>query len=455
MENGVFISYRREQGFVARAIKQHLEEYGYNCFLDVESLSQGCFGERIFAEIAKRRHFLLLVSKGVFVPSRGEIDWVLEEVKVAIRAERNIVPLFLEEGGSEELTRVEDSELAPLRTMNGLRLDHAYFLQAMEKLRTAFLPNSAREEENKKLAEAYVNEAFALHKRDTSPESLRQQLALLDQAVKLAPRDAAIPDFRAIINFRLGRNEHALLDIGTCIEMRYKTGESYRTRGLFRYSWKEYLLAADDYSKCLEIDPRDAEALGGRGECHQAMENFELAIEDYSRVLEIVPDNARIRGFKGRLLAKLGNLPEALADLTASIESGHKDILVFMDCGKLLDQLGRDREALAVYEQTARLLESRPTVGDLISMCRILHRKAAIHLRLQEPSAAVEDLSHAIEQMEKHVADFYPFWDFYQTRAKAWRSLGKHWNARQDEEKARQLEETIRENAREKRGAWQ
>ena len=55
----VFISYRREGGFVlAKYILDHLHAAGYDVFMDVQSLGAGEFEQTTLAEVAARDYFL-------------------------------------------------------------------------------------------------------------------------------------------------------------------------------------------------------------------------------------------------------------------------------------------------------------------------------------------------------------------------------------------------------------
>jgi hypothetical protein len=141
VEKTVFISYRRSASkHLARAIFLDLRQYGYDVFLDVNTMDNGAFDRIILNQIKARAHFLVILTSGALERCLNEGDWLRREIEEAIRLNRNIVPVieegfdfdketgFLPKEWREEFTR-----------FNGPRLFHDYFDEAMEKLRKRFL----------------------------------------------------------------------------------------------------------------------------------------------------------------------------------------------------------------------------------------------------------------------------------------------------------------------------
>ena len=97
---GIFISHRGEDWALAGRIYDFLKLRGYNPFIDAESLHQGHFGQELIEAINDTPFFLLLLTPNSFKnkrkkevqqkrPSKNEKDWYLEEIKIAIEAEKN------------------------------------------------------------------------------------------------------------------------------------------------------------------------------------------------------------------------------------------------------------------------------------------------------------------------------------------------------------------------------
>lgn len=104
----VFISYRRDaagKGF-AQAINLALTARGYDVFLDVITVAAGRWEKQILAQVPEQAHFLLLLTPGALDGCDDEKDWVRREFELAVRNNRNIVPVKEE---SVDLEQVRDS----------------------------------------------------------------------------------------------------------------------------------------------------------------------------------------------------------------------------------------------------------------------------------------------------------------------------------------------------------
>lgn len=144
----VFISYRRSASrHLARAVALDLRGHGCDVFFDVDTVDNGEFDRIVLREIARREHFVLVLSRGSLDRCADEGDWLRREIEEALRLKRNIVPVM--EAGfsfSSEAKTLPES-LRDLPRYNGIPLYHYYFDAAMETLRTRFLKAVRLEEE--------------------------------------------------------------------------------------------------------------------------------------------------------------------------------------------------------------------------------------------------------------------------------------------------------------------
>jgi TIR domain len=139
-DKSVFISYRRKHGAGwARAILQDLKAHGYDVFVDVESIDSGSFESVILNQIEARAHFLLLLTPGCLDRCNEAEDWLRREIQHAIKLQRNVVPLTLEQFSFATHAGNLPAALAPLTKYNALAIYHDYFDQGMDKLRDRFL----------------------------------------------------------------------------------------------------------------------------------------------------------------------------------------------------------------------------------------------------------------------------------------------------------------------------
>lgn len=90
----IFISYRRKGGAqYARIIQLMLAQRGYKVFLDYDELKDGVFGKRIKAAIKEAPVFILMLSKDALDRCCNADDWMREEVLLAIKEGKKIIPV--------------------------------------------------------------------------------------------------------------------------------------------------------------------------------------------------------------------------------------------------------------------------------------------------------------------------------------------------------------------------
>lgn len=141
-QKAVFISYRRSTSkYLARIIQNTLEGNGWDVFLDVDRIHSGNFGQIILSQIATCPHFILLITTDSLKRCQNEDDWVLREIKEAIRLKRNIIPIVEEKEVNfhTETAWLPEDIRKIIRNQNYLPLYNYYFPEAMRKLQEQFL----------------------------------------------------------------------------------------------------------------------------------------------------------------------------------------------------------------------------------------------------------------------------------------------------------------------------
>lgn len=95
----IFISYRRDGGVdSARTVQLSLETHGFqSIFFDYESIRNGVFDKQITDSINKCKDFILILSKGSLDRCVNQEDWVATEIRTALSAKCNIIPLVTED----------------------------------------------------------------------------------------------------------------------------------------------------------------------------------------------------------------------------------------------------------------------------------------------------------------------------------------------------------------------
>lgn len=95
----IFISYRRVGGAqYARIIQLMLIQRGYKVFLDYDELTDGVFSDKIRAAIKEAPVFVLVLSNGSMNRCANEGDWVREEITLAVKQQKHIIPINPDNG---------------------------------------------------------------------------------------------------------------------------------------------------------------------------------------------------------------------------------------------------------------------------------------------------------------------------------------------------------------------
>ena len=148
MKNLIFISYRREGGDVtAKLISEALKNRGYETFFDYDGLKGGPFDRQIRQKITECTDMILVLPKNGLDRCVNEGDWVREEIQIALRNGKNIVPVML---NGFDFPRELPEEINAVRYYNGVRFHMDYFdavidaiINKMTALPTARPPKAA------------------------------------------------------------------------------------------------------------------------------------------------------------------------------------------------------------------------------------------------------------------------------------------------------------------------
>jgi len=94
----IFISYRRaNSGFAANFVYDKLIDAGYSVFLDVKTLGSGKFDIELRREIECCKDFLLILAQDSFERCRARDDWFRIEIELALKNNKNIIPIMIGE----------------------------------------------------------------------------------------------------------------------------------------------------------------------------------------------------------------------------------------------------------------------------------------------------------------------------------------------------------------------
>lgn len=134
----IFISYRRVDGRdYARNIMQALKIMGYpNVFFDFNHLRDGVFNTQILDAIYSCKDFVLVISPLALKNCGSEGDWVTKEIREALKYNKKIIPVVIEDTFKGWPTDFPD-DLSSIKNIQFHKLlTDEYFEDSMEKLTT-------------------------------------------------------------------------------------------------------------------------------------------------------------------------------------------------------------------------------------------------------------------------------------------------------------------------------
>ena len=119
MGNQIFISYRRKDGFYpAYLLYKELIGQNFTVFFDLKSLRTGVFPDIIRQNIEDCTDFILIVSDSTFSQRIFQADdWVHRELALALRLNKNVVPVFVNGTIPDDLPE----DIAHIKNRQGLQ----------------------------------------------------------------------------------------------------------------------------------------------------------------------------------------------------------------------------------------------------------------------------------------------------------------------------------------------
>jgi tetratricopeptide (TPR) repeat protein len=310
LENSVFISYRRSTSrHLARAIFMDLRAHGYDVFMDVDTLDNGAFDEKLLREITNRTHFVLLLSQGAMDRCNEPGDWLRREIEQALEANRNIVPIIEEGFQFEDASSYLTGKLSVLPRYNAVPLYHAYFDAALENLRTRFLRPSG---ERISIAPAPVSLIPETPKEKNLTPQQKQIKALFNRAVQYQQQ---------------GNYKGAVADYTEVIRLDADYALAYRNRGMIKSEQGDYSAGILDLNQAIRLNPNDAEAYRQRAWIRFRRGKVDGCVEDYNEALRLDPFNTEVvYSIRGWAYYEKGEYAKSIADFTEAIRRDAKDI---------------------------------------------------------------------------------------------------------------------------------
>jgi tetratricopeptide (TPR) repeat protein len=308
VEKTVFISYRRTNLPWALAIFQNLTNNGFDVFFDYEGVASGDFESVILGNINSRAHFLLLLTPSALERCGEPGDWLRREIETALDSERNTVPLMLEgfDFGTPSIASQLTGKLATLKRYNGLSIPPAYFLEAMERLRTRFLNVPLKSVQHPASASAQQAAAEQKVAAEAAPEVQEEELT----AQQWAERGFAATD-----------PEEQIRLYTEAIRLKPDYAHAFNNRGEVRRKKGDFDGALQDYEQAMRLEPDGPFPFNNRGIVREVKGDRAGAFQDYEQAIRLKPDYVDAY-YNRALISREKNDPAAIADFQQYLDLG-------------------------------------------------------------------------------------------------------------------------------------
>lgn len=422
VEKSAFISYRRANVYIARAVYADLVAHGYDVFLDYESAEAGAFGQVILHQIAARAHFILILTPSALEPCLEPDDWLRREIEHAIEQKRNIVPLMFEGFDFRDVARYLVGPLHLLPQYNGIRMPADFFAEAMKRLRERFLSKPLDvilhpvPECDKTRVAAHIRDTDAA--APVLAEQIEAEEVFEHGLVKLSRGqfDRAIEDYSEAIRlnaqfaeayyrrgrarelkanlenkfyrFRSNLRQAAKCDYQQALRLSPDDARASTIRGALYYHDGDLDAAWHEVEEALRKNPRDEDAYFLRAGIHSERREFDKAFEDFGEATRLSPNPFMGLLFRGWTLVKRDDYERAEEDFTRAIElEPQSDIAHVL---RAISRWGQEDETGARDDLSEALrLNPRSVFA--------LYMRGVLRARGGERDAAIRDFQSALE----------------------------------------------------------
>jgi len=422
IEKTVFISYRRTNVFMARAVYMYLTDADYDVFFDYEGINSGDFEQVILGNIRARAHFIVILAPSALERCANVGDWLRREIETALDEKRNIIPLFFEgfNFGSPSIAQYLTGKLALLKNYNGMNVPSDYFNEAMDRLINRFLntpldavlhPLSNKAQKSAEEQKVAISRTNTVTERELSAEQWLERGVAHMQSGDL---DDSVFDFTQAINIRsdFGAAYHnrgtayyymndldkAIKDLNQAIHLESDQAYHYYNRGMIRDKKGDSDGAIRDYTEAIRLEPAHAEAYYNRGLVREDTPDWEQAIKDFTEAIRLGLNDADSYYERGILRKRKGDQDGALKDFDETIRLKPDSSDAYINRGNIYLARGDIDHALADYNEAIRINSNS---------LEAYNNRGFIHRIKRNIDSAISDCTKAISLDPELAAAYY------------------------------------------------
>ena len=179
-------------------------------------------------------------------------------------------------------------------------------------------------------------------------DSVRNEEALKDFAslVQLKPRYPNGWRNKGLIHVRLKQKEEAIATFSEAIKYFPADPANYLSRGTIYVEKNEFEKAILDFSKMIELNSKSGEGYYARSEANGKGGKLTEALADINKAIELVPDNGQAYNNRGIIYSMSGKYQDAVNDFAKSLQLKPDNFSAYTNRALAYKGMGKYSEAL-------------------------------------------------------------------------------------------------------------
>jgi tetratricopeptide (TPR) repeat protein len=184
--------------------------------------------------------------------------------------------------------------------------------------------------------------------------NLQEAMRVLDEARKLEPTNVAVVLLHATL---VEDPEKKEADLDEAARLAPKNALVWRTRGLYHTEQKKFDAALADFDKIIALEPKDLSSYEAKAAIHMEMKKYTEALADIDKAVEQEPQSTSLQRLRAEVLAGAEKFDEALAILEKLRQADPKDEVTQLQIAMLYGNQHKTDKAIDLY---TALLEKNP-----------------------------------------------------------------------------------------------
>lgn len=255
--------------------------------------------------------------------------------------------------------------------------------------------------------------AEALVLRSAAESDPQKQMADLDEAIRVAPGDAAVFRARGLARAQADHLDAAIEDLDKAIQLDSRQLGTYEIKALVLVKQKRVAEALAVLEQARLLAPRSMELPFTKAKIYESRGDYQAALQELSRTLAIDASNPKVLAFRAKVYEEMGDKKNALADVDKILKLQPQEPSMMRARAELLFGIGKLDDAAAEFEALRR---ANPADEHTLMQLGVLY-------------SAEKKLDKAMEAFSAVIAISPQQWQAYRDRGDALLGLGRRAEA--------------------------